>query len=194
MSDKTDCRFAQQAKNSYKAKPYLFKKRTPIAGAYPSNYSPYRLASQHALNTAVKLAPAEVFSDCKLLRQGILQEFPSKYFEEPEAGYHDMEDSIKTYCKPPTTNYSQRRVSSSRYYNQREFSSQGLPVPLSVAEERRQLRAALQASVSSMKCSPCTPKTVEPIRIKEAAGHIVPRERPHGPVQPGLKRATRRDS
>jgi hypothetical protein len=155
-----------QSKHSYRAKPYLFKKRIPIAGAYPPNYSPYRLSNLHALNNAVKLTPAEVFSDCKLLRQGILKEFPSQYFEELEGGY-PMEDSNKTSSKPPMSNYSQRRVSSFRYCNQRELSSKGLPVPKSIGEERRQLRAALQASVSSLECSPLRSKTLEPHGIKD---------------------------
>lgn len=190
MSEITNNNFAEQVKYSYRAKPYSFKKKTPTAGAYPQNYSPYRLASPHALNTAVKLSPAEVFSDCKLLQHGILQEFQSKYFDEAEGGHHSK-DSNKTISKPPIRNCGQRRISSSRNCNQREPSYQGLPVPQSIAEERRQLRAAMHASISPLECSPLTSKTLEPIDIKQKEDHTVSEERIQRPVRAQPRHAKR---
>jgi hypothetical protein len=175
--------FAEQARNSYRAKPYLFKKKIPQAGEYPQNYSPYRLASIHALNNAVKITPAEVFSDFKLLRQGFLQEFSSQYFEE--GGLCDMEDHTKKCFKSHTSSFGQRRVSSSRHFSRREPFAQGLPVPQSLAEERKQLKAAMEASVSTLQCSPHIPRTLESHTIQGNEGHTERRTKVQRPVLRG---------
>ena len=109
VSDITD-----MVKKLHRARPYIFKKKTPPPGAYPKPFSPFQLASHFALNNAVALTPAEVYSDCKLLKTCIKREFSSQYFDEE--GY--AEESVKP-PKPQVQYCCPRRTSSSRYSSRR---------------------------------------------------------------------------
>jgi hypothetical protein len=81
---------ADLVKKLHRARPYIFKKKTPLPGAYPLNFSPYQLASHHPSKNAVNLTPAEVYSDCKLLVTCIKTDFPSNYFDEEGCTEHSM--------------------------------------------------------------------------------------------------------
>jgi hypothetical protein len=94
----------------HRARPYIFKKKTPYPGAYPLNFSPYHLAGQFSLNNAVNLTPAEVYSDCQLLRKFVPEEFPSHYFDEEGCA----EESSTKHPNLPVPYCCRRRDSSSR--------------------------------------------------------------------------------
>jgi hypothetical protein len=106
-------------KKSHRARPYIFKKKAPHPGAYPLNFSPYQMASHYALDNAVNLTPAEVYSDSKILRQFVTQEFPSHYFDEKGCAedstklHSKLRETAPSYCCP-------RRDSFSRYSSRRK--------------------------------------------------------------------------
>jgi hypothetical protein len=76
------CFRSRPDQKAVQAKAFTFKKRTPLPGAYPLHYSPYRLAKSCPANNSVRLTPAEIYSDCKEIFEGMRAEFSSKYFVE----------------------------------------------------------------------------------------------------------------
>ncbi len=131
-------------KHNTSARTYVFKKRKPLPGAYPKNFSPYVL--NHLSTTrAVPLSRTEIRDDLNFIQQAITQEFSSRYFDEvtstPEIERgNDAPRQHDVPCqKPPHQQIIQRRA-----HRKPKFSS--FQVPTTEAEERRQLRAAMKAS------------------------------------------------
>ena len=148
--------FAQSSKNQTKdkpklAKPYVFKKKVPLPGAYPLNFSPYRLSNLTTSTNAVRLTPAEIYSDCKEIHQAMKNEFASEYFaEEGSTDKSPAAPQDDFVAKLPSANWSMR-ASKPRSSGRRVLSSVQLPVPKSIHEERKQLQAALKASIQASK-------------------------------------------
>ena len=143
-------------KKAVQAKAYSFKKKTPLPGAYPLHYSPYRLANPSSSNNSVSLTPAEVYSDCKEICEGVRTEFSSKYFVEHSDGHNYVANPVedRSDLKVSRIN-SVKRNPTPRFSGRRVLSSVQLAMPKTIQEERRQLRAAMKASVESS----ATPRT-----------------------------------
>ena len=136
----------------HQAKPFTFKKKVPAPGCYPLNFSPYRLSYLSSSCNAVRLTPAEVYSDCKLIHQITSQEFSSHYFEEgvPES---DKSGSKSAPKRSEASTVLPKQFSMVRSSGRRALTSLQLPIPKTIHEERKQLRAALRASVESNSCA-----------------------------------------
>ena len=145
-------RLKNQAKNKPKlAKPYVFKKKVPLPGAYPLNFSPYRLSTLTTSTNAVRLTPAEIYSDCIEIYQAMKNEFSSEYFAEEgstDASPAASQDGF--VAKLPSSTWSMR-ASKPRSSGRRVLSSLQLPVPKTMHEERKQLQAALKASIQASR-------------------------------------------
>jgi hypothetical protein len=133
------------------AKAYTFKRKTPLPGAYPLHYSPYRLANPSSSNNSVSLTPAEIYSDCKEIREGTRTEFSSEYFAEHEDAGISVATTVEELSDSKTLRInSVKRNPAPRYSERRVLSSVQLAMPKTIQEERRQIRAAMKASVESV--------------------------------------------
>ena len=148
----------RKQERSFQAKPFICKKKVPPPGSYPSNFSPYRLANFSSSNNAVRLTPAEILSDRKELYQATKSEFSSQYFAEkgsPESNQGCPHKGNRTHVNEPLFRVSDR-VSLLRTSGRRALTSVQLPIPKTIQEERKQLRAALRASVKQESHVPLT--------------------------------------
>ena len=144
------------------AKAYKFKKKTPLPGAYPLHFSPYRLANLSSTNNSVSLTPAEIYSDCKEVSEGVQTEFSSKYFVEVGDGGNTVATPIEDYSDAKITLInSVKRMPAPRYSGRRVLSSVQLAMPKTIQEERRQIRAAMKASVESIAATPIITNTLD---------------------------------
>ena len=119
-------------------KVYSFRKKKPLPGAYPRNFSPYTLANT-STTTAVNLSHKETKNDLFTIQQNLTLEFQSQYFDE-DAGQTSHERPVKnitTQLLAPTK--INQRIA-------RRNISRSLQAPITEAEERRQIRAAMKAS------------------------------------------------
>ena len=157
------------------AKPYSFKKKTPLPGAYPLHYSPYRLANPSSSNNSVSLTPAEIYSDCKEICEGARTEFSSKYFVEHGDGGKSGANPVDDYSdsKIAIVN-SVKRNPAPRYSGRRVLSSVYLAMPKSIQEERRQIRAAMKASIESVAATPKIGNTLDYILAIEIESSSTP--------------------
>ncbi len=144
------CFWTRPDQNAVQAKAFKFKRKTPLPGAYPLHYSPYRLAKSSSANNSVSLTPAEIYSDCKEICEGARTEFSSKYFVEDGDGVDSVATPVED-CSDSKKNVvnSFKRNSAPRYSGRRVLSSVQLAMPKTIQEERRQIRAAMKASVES---------------------------------------------
>ncbi len=138
------------------AKAYTFKRKTPLPGAYPLHYSPYRLANPSSSNNSVSLTPAEIYSDCKEIREGARTEFSSRYFAEHGDGGNSVATPVNYPDSKTSIINSVKRNPAPRYSGRRALSSVQLAMPKTIQEERRQIRAAMKASVESAATVPRT--------------------------------------
>ena len=126
---------------------YSFKKRKPMPGAYPTNFSPYTLVCTSATR-AVSLSRSDIRNDLLLIQQGIVSQFSSKYFDESDGATvltPGSEACIEVFKPKPMVNQKNVRVS-------RRAQLCVIQAPLTEAEERRQLRAAIKASQLDSVC------------------------------------------
>ena len=120
---------------------YSFKKRKPMPGAYPKNFSPYTLFSTPATR-AVSLSRPDIRNDLLLIQKGLVDEFSSKYFDESDGTMvvtPGREACVEVFKPKPVAQQKNVRVS-------RRAHLSVIQAPINEAEERRQLRAALKAS------------------------------------------------
>ncbi len=117
---------------------YSFKKRKPLPGAYPRKFSPYVLINT-PITRAVQLSRQEIRNDLNDIRGAIANEFSSHYFEEVGIAVTN-EKNVEVTCQKPSVPLKIHR----RAHRRPNFSS--ILAPMTEAEERRQLRAALKAS------------------------------------------------
>jgi hypothetical protein len=131
-------------KNNTSARVYSFKKRKPLPGAYPKNFSPY-LLNNISTTRAVPLPPSEIRNDLNLIQQAITKEFSSRYFDEVHSA-QDIEPQVNVPCQDnaPCEKASHPQRFQRRIPRKSNLSS--FQAPMTEAEERRQLRAAMKAS------------------------------------------------
>ena len=116
---------------------YSFKKRKPLPGAYPRNFSPYTL--ECASNSrAVSLSHTEIKNDFLAIHQKMVCEFSSIYFEENATPGQESGVEV-VFANPSMPSKPQQRVA-------RRTTSTLMHAPQTEAEERRQIRAAIKAS------------------------------------------------
>ena len=126
---------------------YSFKKRKPMPGAYPKNFSPYTLVCTSATR-AVSLSRPDIRNDLALIQQGIAREFSSKYFDESDGTIQATpgpESCVEVFKSKPMVHQKNARVSRRAHLSM-------IQAPITEAEERRQLRAALKASQLDSSC------------------------------------------
>jgi hypothetical protein len=123
-----------------KVKPYVFKKLKPAAGAYPLHFSPYRQTNTTLSRAPVSLARKEILADLQAVQKLLAQSNRTQYFEEPNC---TMEPK-RLATNPVKRNHAPRAAS------QRSHALSSLAAPQSLQEERKQMRAALKASVASL--------------------------------------------
>ncbi len=119
---------------------YSFKKRVPLPGAYPKNFSPYLLTNSLTMR-AVQLTRTEIKNDVNYVQQAISKECCSQYFEE-----------VTTAPECERVVDVTRQISSSQNTIQRRVPRKQIlsfvQAPITEVEERKQLRAALKASLA----------------------------------------------
>ena len=127
------------------ARPYSFKKRKPMPGAYPKNFSPYLLTNT-STTRAVPLSRPEIRNDLKLIQQALAKEFSSLYFDEVTTSTPETERQIDGPCPIdiPCQKASHQQPIQRRIPRKQNLST--FQAPMTEAEERRQLRAAIKAS------------------------------------------------
>ena len=143
-----------RTQKAVQAKAYTFKRKTPLPGAYPLHYSPYRLVNPSSSNNSVSLTPAEIYSDCKEICEGARTEFSSKYFAEHGDGGNSVAIPVNHPDSKTSIINSVKRNPAPRYSGRRVLSSVQLAMPKTIQEERRQIRAAMKASVESAATVP----------------------------------------
>ena len=127
--------------SAYEIRTYTFKKRKPLPGAYPRNFSPYLMKSSTS-TSAVTLSRPEIKRDILAIQQAILDEFPSKYFDEAVGNSEQKNDSVavaEIHVKKPL-------IARKGNPRARRSTLSVIQAPKTEAEERRQLRAAVEAS------------------------------------------------
>uniref|UniRef100_A0A7S0MTK7 Uncharacterized protein n=2 Tax=Cryptomonas curvata TaxID=233186 RepID=A0A7S0MTK7_9CRYP len=131
-------------KDNTSARPYSFKKRKPLPGAYPKNFSPY-LLTNISTTRAVPLSRSEIRNDLNFIQQAITKKFSSRYFEEVTCA-PEIERQIDEPCQidVPCQKASHQQTIHRRIPRKPNLSS--FQVPTTEAEERRQLRAAMKES------------------------------------------------
>mmetsp|Transcript_33023 Transcript_33023/g.66244 ORF Transcript_33023/g.66244 Transcript_33023/m.66244 type:complete len:203 (+) Transcript_33023:246-854(+) len=116
------------------------KKRVPKAGHYPHGYSPYLLGAPSS--TTISLSRLDVRQDFQLIKKGYEEEFKSTYFEEsgtPQVAEVAVCNSRKVgRAHPKTEDQPAKRHRTSLQYSLS---------PTTKADEARQVRAALKASI-----------------------------------------------
>jgi hypothetical protein len=117
---------------------YSFKKRKPLPGAYPKNFSPYLLTNT-STTRVVPLSRLEIRKDLHDIHEAMANEFSSNYFEEVGTAPKNGQNVEEPNQKPKNPFKIQRRAP-----RRPNFCS--IQAPMTEAEERRQLRAALKAS------------------------------------------------
>ncbi len=128
----------EDIKNGNSVCTYSFKKRKPLPGAYPKKFSPYLLTNT-TTTRAVQLSRLEIRKDLNDIHEAMAKEFSSHYFDEVGTAPANGQNAEPSLQKPSIPLKIQRR--GPRRPN---FSS--IQAPMTEAEERRQLRAALKAS------------------------------------------------
>jgi hypothetical protein len=155
------------------AKAYTFKKKTPLPGAYPLHFSPYRLANSSKTNNSVSLTPAEIYSDFKEVCEGVMNEFSSEYFAEDGHGCSSAATPIEECSETKISHInSVKRIPAPRNSGRRVLSSVQLATPKTIQEERRQIRAAMKASVESAATTPIlrnSPYHMQDIEIESSS-------------------------
>jgi hypothetical protein len=131
-------------KSNTSARTYSFKKRKPLPGAYPKNFSPY-LLTNISTTRAVSLSHAEIRNDLNSIQQATTKEFSSCYFEEVTSA-PDIEKQSGIPCQKHVP--IQRASHAQRFQRRapRKPNLSSIQAPMTEAEERRQLRAAMKAS------------------------------------------------
>jgi hypothetical protein len=132
-----------------RGKVYTFKKKTPIAGAYPNQFSPYRMQSGRSLKMPVSLTHVEINHDMKVIEQEYPQCFASAYFEEEV--HSDPQNLTSPSCGTKSASNPDSKMIIYRNSARRRAppTLQLAPIPSTLQEERRQLRAAMKASVAA---------------------------------------------
>jgi hypothetical protein len=125
-------------KNDIVGSKYSFKKKKPLPGAYPKKFSPY-LLEYNSTTRVVPLPRLEIRRDLIEIHDAMAKEFSSHYFDEVGTAPTNEHNIEGTCQKPSVPMIIQRRIP-----RRSDFCS--IPVPMTEAEERRQLRAALKAS------------------------------------------------
>ena len=82
------------------SRPFHFKKKKPLAGAYPINFSPYRMANNHTSRNPVSLIRSERSGDLRTISESLAEEFKSEYFEEHGTPLQAAESVKIPSCKP----------------------------------------------------------------------------------------------
>mmetsp|Transcript_5610 Transcript_5610/g.13520 ORF Transcript_5610/g.13520 Transcript_5610/m.13520 type:complete len:228 (+) Transcript_5610:174-857(+) len=121
------------------AGPNKFRKRVPKPGHYPAGFSPYRLDVRSSL--VVPLSSLDAKQDLLLIENGFKEEFKSTYFDEIDASGplspSAETQKIEIHASIPSGSVCHKRRRTCNV------------APMTKAEETRQLRAALQASLAS---------------------------------------------
>jgi hypothetical protein len=130
-------------KNATSARPYSFKKRKPLPGAYPKNFSPY-LLSNFTTTRAVPLSRQEITKDLHFIQQAMTKEFSSHYFEETSTPESERQIDEPCQINIPCQKAAHQPLTQRRIPRKPNLSS--IKAPTTEAEERRQLRAAMKAS------------------------------------------------
>ena len=133
-----------------KAIPFTFKKKKPLPGAYPLQYSPYRMSPRSFVRSPVSLTRPEINDDIQAIRENMARLYQNQYFEE-EGAPGQKEPPAKT-CSEKIVN----RISGAKPLRRRTLVS-NVRAPKTAEEERRQIRAAIRASMN-----PSTPSTSDP--------------------------------
>jgi hypothetical protein len=111
-----------------------------MPGAYPKNFSPYLLTNSCTVR-AVQLTRTEIKNDLNHVHQAIAKECCSQYFDEVPTTLDNERIVDVTRQISSSTHTVQRRNL------RRPLLSCGQP-PMTEAEEKKQLRAALKASLA----------------------------------------------
>jgi hypothetical protein len=118
---------------------YCFKKKKPLPGAYPVHFSPYKMVDSSNVR-AVSLSNPEIRDDLHLIGEKTVFEFPSKYFDEVAVkSGHTSGIGVLITSRTQVEPKFQQRIA-------RRKTTFVFQAPQSPAEERRQVRAAIQAS------------------------------------------------
>jgi hypothetical protein len=131
--------WSKSSRNSTPSRAYTFKKRKPLPGAYPRNFSPYTLTNSSNIR-AVTLTSVEIRNDIFSIQQSLVREFSSLYFDEGTGQPGDKAPAEIVIAKQPIQVEIQQQRSVRRRF------STVLQAPTSEAEERRQIREAIKAS------------------------------------------------
>ena len=127
-----------ETKNVVSVCTYSFKKRKPLPGAYPKKFSPYLLTNT-STPRVVPLSRVEIRKDLCDIHEAMAKEFSSHYFDEDGTAATNGYRVEGPGQKSPMPSKIQRRAP-----RRPNFAS--IQAPMTEAEERRQLRAALKAS------------------------------------------------
>jgi hypothetical protein len=128
--------------NGRKHAGYRFKKKKPLPGQYPNNYSPYRLQScQTSRSSIINLTQREIHDDVQTIQHRIAALHQSEYFEEAGVTAVSSYTSESSRVRPIRPMKRMDRPSRSR--------ARDIAEPQSLEEERSQLRAAIRASMSA---------------------------------------------
>jgi hypothetical protein len=123
---------------------YSFKKKLPLPGAYPKAFSPYVMSGSGS--TAVSLSRSDIKDDLNRIRDGVEKTFMSHYFDEAGLQHHEPATTPAPAARAPMRTSTTRRLSAPRVA--RRSLATVIMVPLTLSEERRQLKAAIRASCS----------------------------------------------
>mmetsp|Transcript_77049 Transcript_77049/g.208051 ORF Transcript_77049/g.208051 Transcript_77049/m.208051 type:complete len:247 (+) Transcript_77049:48-788(+) len=141
---------------------FVFKKKAPRPGMYPTMYSPFRMVSS-AKHNAVSLSEKEISKDIRIMQSLIATSFQSVYFEEKDVDSIDQtitpEGCLiqKASAKMIQNAFINKRCPSKRTHRHAEHTHvhksrfEGVSIPVSEREERRQMKAAIRASLASVR-------------------------------------------
>jgi hypothetical protein len=117
---------------------FQFKKKKPLAGAYPPNFSPYRLTNTHAARNPVSLIRTEIAGDLRIISDALAEEFKSHYFEE--CGAPDQTSDVGrgtgkiSNSKPLRRTGRTRAMTSSDPFQSKNFSKAATSVVIPLRE------------------------------------------------------------
>jgi hypothetical protein len=137
MKSKSRISGAPDLKNTMSTRAYSFKKRKPLPGAYPRQFSPYTL-QQSSNERAVSLSLVDIKNDLQAIHDRVRREFSSQYFDEGAESGHQPSVAV-IFGNSLARDKIQSRVA-------RRKSSTLMQAPQTEAEERKQIRAAIKAS------------------------------------------------
>ena len=144
-----------------------FKKKVPKPGHYPLGFSPYSLDVRSSL--VVPLSGFDARQDILLIRDGFREEFKSTYFEERMDVVGPISSTVQSERLEVRANLAENPCKRRRLVC--------TMAPLTKAEEARQLRAAMRASVQEHMMS----KTTETLSTGTFSGHRYSAETQHSP-------------